>query len=136
MKKHLLGTLIFLIAFIVSFLASPIHFTSFAGGSGYNFSFTSYESTYFVKLSLSGETYETAEETKEAFESRINLYSEEIEKQEILKLEENRAIITFQSKIYGQGSCAIRKEKIMLYHICSTSLRHVLEFEKQKFPEN
>ncbi len=122
-----------LITFFMGFLASPIRFTGFAVGQTHRGWFTAYESTYFVKLNLSGENYDKSEEAKEAFESRIKLYSEYVEKQEILKLEENRAIITFQTKDYGQGFCTIRKEKIRLYIICSTSLRHILEFEKQKF---
>lgn len=136
MKKHLLGILILIIAFVAGFLVSPIRFTSFAVGQTNRGWFTAYSSTYFVKLFLGGEKCETTEEAKVVFESRLKLYSEWVERQENLKLEENRAVIKIQITDLGQQFCVIRNEKSMIYDICSASLEHVLEFEKQEFPQN
>lgn len=133
MKKHLLGILISLMAFSFGFLASPVRFISFAVGQTSRGWFTAYESTRFVKLTLEGENYETSEEAKEAFESRIKQYYKISKKQEALELDENRTIVMFQTKHFEQGVCIVRKEKFSLYSICSSSLQHALEFEKQRF---
>ncbi len=136
MKKHVLGILIFVITFGIAFLVSPIRFSSFAFGSDEHGGFTAYESTDFVKLTSTTERYETSKEAMEAFENHIKQYSKHIENQETVRLEENRAIITFQTEYFGQGFCLIKKEDYKLYDMCSTSLSHILEFEKQKFLEN
>jgi hypothetical protein len=136
MKKHFSGFLIFLTAFVVGFLASPLRFTVFAVGQTDRGWFTSYESTYFKKVVLGGERCETEEEARAAFDGRVKRFSEYVEKQEILNLEENRAIISIRSEYFGEGFCIIRKEKLKVYNICSTSYGHMLEFEKQGFPKN
>jgi hypothetical protein len=59
-----------------------------------------------------------------------------VENQKVLELSENRAVITFQAQGFGQSYCIIRKKNRMLYNICSASLWHAVEFEKQKFREN
>jgi hypothetical protein len=136
MKKHLFEPLIFLVAFLIGFLASPVRFTVFAVGSGLHGGFTSYQSTYFVRVACEREPYEEWENIDQAFQERVNLYSEYVENQQVLELSENRAVITFRADYSGQSYCIIRKKKRMLYNICSSSLWHAVEFEKQKFREN
>jgi len=131
-----LGTLIFLVAFFTGFLASPVRFSSFAVGSGLHGGFTAYVSTYFEKVNCEREPYETTEEVDAAFNERINLLSKYVKSQQILELKENRAVIIFQTDYISNGYCVIRKRNMMLYNICSTSLWHAVEFEKQKFREN
>jgi hypothetical protein len=133
MKKHFWGILIFLVAFFISFLASPIRFSVFAVGSGEHGGFTSYESTYFRKVSVERERFETPEEVDEAFSERVKLFSAYINSQEVLELKEDRALITFQADLLGQSYCIIRKGNTTLYYIYSTSLWHAREFEKQQF---
>jgi hypothetical protein len=136
MKKHLLGTLIFTVAFFIGFLKSPVRFTTFAVGSGLHGGFTAYVSTYFEKVNCEREPYETTEEADAAFNERINLLSKYVKSQQILELKENRAVIIFQTDYISHGYCVIRKEGTRLYDICSSSLRHAVEFENQKFREN
>jgi hypothetical protein len=134
MKKHLLGTLIFLAAFFIGFFASPIRFSAFADGSGMRGGFTAYSSTYFVKLNLGRQPYDTAEEADAAFNEQVEHYSKLVWNQKVLEAEENRALISFETEWFGLGYCVLRKEKTRVYTICSVSLGHVLEFERQFLP--
>ena len=135
MKRQLLGMLILTITFAIGFLTSPIRFSSFAVGLGEHGGFTAYESTDFVKLSNTTERYETSEATKKALESHRKQFSNYIDKQEVLETGENRIVISFEAEYIAQGFCVVRKEDYKLYEICSTSLWHVLEFEKQYYKE-
>ncbi len=132
MKKHLLGTLIFLVAFFIGFFASPIRFTEYERGSGMRGGFITYESTYFVKVCLGIQPYDTPEEADAAFKEQVGRFSEFIWDQEILESSADRAVISFETEYFGRAFCVLRKGKTRVYDICSVSLGHALEFEKQK----
>ena len=133
MKKHIWRLLIFLVAFSIGFIASPIRFSEFAMGSGMRGGYTAYSSTYFKKVGFGYQPYETIEEADEAFGEQVKLFSEYVWNQKVLETGETRAIISFEAEYSGLGFCVLRKEKTYVYTICSTSLGHVREFEKQKF---
>lgn len=140
MKRHLLGIIFLIVAFSFGLIMSPIRFDGTAMGHGYvkdgdgSYWIHGFKSMYFVGLSDEGEQYETAEKTKEIFERRlIKAESEEILSQKVLEKSEMRAIIQFQTKDNLQGYCIYRIEEYGLRNICSTSLWHILEFEKQSY---
>lgn len=134
MKKHFWGTLIFLVAFFIGFFASPIRFSAFASGSGMRGGFTAYSSTYFVKLAVGRQPYETALEADAAFKEQVELLSEFVWHQKILESSADRAVISFETEHFGRGFCVLRKEKTRVYDICSVSLGHAVEFERQYLP--
>lgn len=137
MKRHLLGFSLFLTTFAAGFLIAPIHFTKYATGQAASGPFATYQSTYFIKVAVGGfGSFDTAEETRAIFAGRVQLFSEYVLEQEILELDENRAVIWIRTEHFGHGFCIIRKGKLNIFHMCSTSLGHVIEFEKQRFPEN
>lgn len=138
MKKHISGLLILLLTFTVGLLASPIRFDSLGTGHGATkdgggYWFAPYESTYFVKLIHEGENYNSSERAQEIFKARLAEPLTEVVEQDILDLSEIRAVIFFKKRGNVQGYCSIRVEEKGLRNICSTSLRHVLEFERQKY---
>lgn len=143
MKKHLLGFLIFLIAFGIGFWFSPIRFSSFAFGSCSHGSYIAFNSTDFEKLSLTKERYDSIEETTKSFEDHKREFQEIIilEKhydyvyQDILVSENNRALVSYRTESGLKGYCSYRREETRIFEICSPSFRHVLEFEKQYFPK-
>jgi hypothetical protein len=135
MKKHFWGTLIFLVAFFIGFLASPVRFTNDIISCGVRSTFTTYQSTYLERVVSEHTEYEEQKELDRDFDEQVKLYSEYVKNQQILELKENRAVITFQTNDLGQRFCVIRKGNKELLGICSASLWHVLEFEKQKFRE-
>ena len=141
MKKHLLGILIALIAFLFGLFASPIRFDCVSMGHGNvddngigSYWIHGYKSMYFIDVSHEGENYTTSERVKEVFEKRIvRPESKEIVGQTILEQIEYRVIVSLQTKSNLQGYCIIKTEGNTLHSICSSSLWHVLEFERQKF---
>lgn len=143
MKKHLLGILILLITFGIGFLFSPIRFSVFAVGSGYHGGFTAFESTDFVKLSLTKEPYESVDEANNSFEEHKR-ESEEIVilgkhydfiYRNVLVSENDRVLVFNRTEVGYKSYCSIRKYENRIYEICSESLWHILEFEKQYFPK-
>jgi len=141
MKRHLLGILITLVAFSLGLFASPIRFDCVGMGHGDvddngvgSYWIHSYKSMYFVSLSHEGENYRTSERARAVFEKRAaKPESEEIVEQSILEQTEDRIIISVQTKNNLQGYCVIKTEENNLHSICSSSLQHTLEFEKQNF---
>lgn len=134
MRKHILGILLLIITFGIGFWASPIRFSSFAVGSSEHGGYIAFESTDFVKLSLTTGRFENSREAKESFENLKKRFSNFIDyKQSIIDTEENRVILSLEEENYGQGFCIVKKENYKLYEICSTSLWHSIEFEKQYF---
>ncbi len=130
-----------LVAFAFGLVLSPIRFDAIGMGHGDvddngvgSYWIHSYESMYFVKLSNEGENYKTSEKAKEIFEKRIaKPTSEEIVEQTLVEESKNRAIISVKTKRNLQGYCVLKLERNVLESICSSSLRHILEFEKQNF---
>jgi hypothetical protein len=143
MKKHLLGILIFLLTFGTGFIFSPLRFSVFAVGSGYHGGFTSFESTDFVKLCLTREPYDSVQEADKAFEGHKMEYEEiaingkHIDNiyRNVLISENNRILVFNRAESGYEGYCSIRKYKTRIFEICSKSRSHILEFEKQYFPE-
>lgn len=141
MKKHFLGTLILVTTFAIGLALSPIRFNGTVMGHGMvddngigSYWIHGYESMYFVKLSNEGENYKTVEKAREFFEKRIiKPSSEEISEQTLIQRSDNRAVIHLITKSKSQGYCVIRLKDNLLESICSTSLWHVLDFEKQHY---
>lgn len=143
MKKHLLGILILFITFGIGFWLAPIKFTSFAVGSGLHGSFTAFESTDFVKLTVTKEKYGNVTEANKSFEEHKKEYEEFIFEgkviaavhRKILTSEQNRVFTFNQPKDGDKIYCSIRKNENLIFEICSISDWHILEFEKQYFTE-
>ena len=140
MKRHFLGFSTFIIFFSVGLLCSPIRFelTMMAHGAvkdgGGFYWLYKYRSMYFIDLFNEGGKYESNEKAKEIMKNRVeNPLSDEIVKQDILKQSEERIIIHFQTKDKLEGYCIFTVENDGLDNICSTSLWHILEFEKQTY---
>jgi hypothetical protein len=143
MKKHFLGFGIALIAFFFSFIVSPIHFEGTAMGHGSNkdggnYWIHGFRSNWFIGLSSEGERYETPARTKEVFQESLKEFESVVEEIDLKNQKndttEKRAIVIFYNQEKNlRGHCIIRTEEKVLYSICSTSLRHALEFEKQNF---
>lgn len=141
MKKHLLGILIFLITFGTGFLFSPIRFSVFAVGSDFHGGFTSFQSTDFVKLSVTRHRFDSAIEVDKSFEEHKKDFEEifilgkhyDFVYRSILLSENDRVIVFYRTESGFEGYCSYRKGEAKIIEICSASKWHVLEFEKQYF---
>jgi hypothetical protein len=144
MKRHLLGFFVACLAFSGSFYVSPIRFTMVAMGHGYSTdgadwcSYYPHVSTYFVPLSTSMCNYGTNEAAINNVNKKAREAAEIIEPAREIKFGGEtkiyRAVILLREG-ERQGFCIIRADKEWVTDICSPSLRHVSEFESQKFPE-
>lgn len=141
MKKHFLKFLILIATFTLGLVLSPIRFDGTGMGHGMvddngigSYWIHGYKSMYFVSLSNEGENFKTSERAIEVFKQRLQKPEvEEISHQEVLEPSETRAIIHFQRRDNLEGYCVLRVEKNSLQNICSTSLWHVLDFERQNY---
>jgi hypothetical protein len=141
MKKHLLGFCVALFFAFTSFYISPIQFRQIGVGIGTtedyigDCHFYPYESTHFTRLSLSICFFENEAQTKNHSLKLDNKSSKIIEQEIEIKLGNNESI---KRKMLGfeqneiQFFCIIREYENAVTEICSTSLRHILEFEQQK----
>lgn len=140
MKRHLSRFIFFLFAFATGLILSPIHFKGTAIGHGIVkdggdfYWIRGFKSMYFIGLSHEGEQYESTNKAKKILVKRlVKVESEDVKSQEVLEQNDTRAIIHFERKDKSQGYCIFRVEDSGLRNICSTSLWHILEFEKQNY---
>lgn len=140
MKKHLFGVLLLLLTFALGLVLSPISFSQTSNlcravtHDGDSKWVHGYRSTYLIRLFHEGEKYESKSRAKQVYKKRlIKAESEEIKYQEVLEQIDMRTVIHFERKDKLQGYCIFRVENDELRNICSTSLWHVLEFEKQNY---
>lgn len=142
MKKHLCGFFIALTAFFVSFYISPIRFI--AGGSGhgatadlqYDCSFSNTFSNHFSLVNRWSCDYKNPETANKIFGDEVSKFNEIIEPVEEIKLEDGKSIYrTIIKSHHGNLEiyCLIRSKGNMVDAVASPSLRHVREFEEQRF---
>ena len=142
MKKLLQHIPFALMTFIMGVVISPIRFKEtgigcgrMPGGGG--FSVTSYSSSYFVRLWSSSAGYSSAEKANEAFQTQAKDAIEVIE--QTPKFDKagqrvgERALAIFSNQEGDERIvCVFWTDKRLVCSICSPSLMHVLDFEKNQ----
>lgn len=130
MKRQLLGALAAVLTFSAAFLVAPIRFVATGVGGGVTAdlqtpcSFSTYSSTYFEKLSDWGCSFDDEDRAKEYFKATIEKYHP-------IFVEENRAVVSFPAPYGGTGYCLYKRYGRFRSEVCSLSLGHILEFERQ-----
>ena len=144
MKKHLLGFCIAFFAFSGGFYISPIRFIDGGAGSGATrdgadwCSFSDYSSNHFVKVHTSSCDYKTAEKAKENIIKKVDDAAEIVEFVKEVELQDGRNIhraVTVLNFNGLQYFCLNRADENWVNNVCSTSLRHVKEFEQKRFKD-
>lgn len=142
MKKHLLGLFIAGFAFAFSFYISPIRFFDNGSGRGatsdllYQCSSSNNTSNHFSSVFRSNCDYENPETADEIFKNEIGNATEIVEPVKEIELESGKIIRRAIIKSYHENLqiyCLLSTEGKWFDAVSSTSLRHVREFEKQRF---
>jgi hypothetical protein len=143
MKKHLLGICVALFFAFTSFYVSPIRFTEVAVGIGvtkdykHTCHFYPQISNHFVRVYVDTCNLDTPELAKIYLDKAISNANEVIETSKESETQTGkivrRSVIGETNPYDGHIVCVIRHDEHWVTTICSTSLRHVLEFEQQKF---
>ncbi len=140
MKKHLLGFCVALFFAFASFYVSPIHFTEwiFLRDAEFNGSDESvniiYYSNHFKKVYVSfANDYKTKEAAGNKLDYQISQAVEIIEpvREVIIMGYKVRRALFSRNDNHGYSYCLSIQNKNYLTNICSTSLRHIIEFEQQ-----
>jgi hypothetical protein len=143
MRRFLLRILVALLTFTVGLVISPIRFWStYLGrgsvedGGGVFLSY-GFMSSYLIDLGWTSEGYPTPEKAGEVFEARLkgaNVVLERTPKpDEMGGKVGNRAVVIFQNHEGNeQYVCVLRTQGKGLISICSSSLMHVLYFERHE----
>lgn len=141
MKRLLRHLLFALLTFIIGVVLSPIRFYEAGIGcgrmpDGHGYSIRGYRSSYFVKLWVEHAGYSSAEKANEVFQRLVKEGIEVIERtpkfdREGQKVGERMVIISSPDQ-NGRYACVLWTDKTILNAICSSSLMHVLEFEKNQ----
>lgn len=144
MKRHLPGVFIALVTFSAGFYLSPIRFISSGAGHGattdgrYECRFSVHVSNHFVSLSFSSCNFESPEKAREILWRKANEASGTVTPASDFKLQHGseiqRAVYALRYKDF-RLYCMTRADGKWVDDICSTSLRHVLEFEQQAFKQ-
>jgi hypothetical protein len=130
MKRQLLGVLVAVVTFWGAFRLAPIRFVSTGVGNGLTWdlknpcSFSTYSSTYFEKLSYWGCSFENKDRAREYFRATIAKYDP-------ILVEESRTVVRFPTPDDRTGYCVFKLDGRFRREVCSLSLEHVLEFERQ-----
>jgi hypothetical protein len=143
MKRLLLHFLFALLTFILGVAISPISFRTDLIAHGYvpdgggGFSVTRHTSSYFVKLWFSHAGYPSAEKAEEVFQSRVSEAVRIIERtpkldKEGRKVGERVVAIFFSQEHNEQYAAVFWTDKTILRSVYSSSLMHVLDFEKNQ----
>lgn len=141
MKRTLLGFCVSLVTLAVGVLISPVRFSEDLVACGYvpdgggSASVTRFTSTYFEKLWFSHETYPGAEKSREVFGERLAGAVRVLERTPKYdrggRTVGERAVAVFPGKESGgQYFGALWTDGNTLHSIHSTSLSHVLQFER------
>jgi hypothetical protein len=142
MKKHLLGFCVALFFAFTSFYVSPIRFDTTALGIGSTndglgrCGFYPQYSNHFVQLFWNGCFFETKDQASNYFSEEIKRLSdlnEETAEIQVESKENHKRARVESDKDNKHFFCVIRQDERSVTDICSTSLRHTLEFEQQKF---
>ncbi len=140
MKKHLLGFCGALFFAVTSFYVSPIRFDTTALGIGTtkdglgDCRFYPKLSNHFIKLSWNVCFFETQEQTVNYFSEevgRLSDVSEETSETKVENNEQDRRAIVDLIKNNTHYFCIVRQDGHSVTDICSTSYRHIIEFEQQ-----
>lgn len=134
MTRLLRNFLLAVLTFIVGVVISPIRFEETGIFCGRHSGGKSYRSSYFVGLWSDATAYPSAQTADEAFQRNVNNAIEVIERtpkfdKEGRKVGE-RAVLIFLNENGRQVAIVSWTETRFLHSIGSTSLMHVLEFEK------
>ncbi len=126
-----------IMTFIIGVVISPIRFDETGIACGKGASWRSYKSSYFVKLSSGGYRFPSARQADAGFQRQVNAAEEVIE--QTPKLDKNgwqvgkRAVAIFSAGDRNeQIVCIFWTNGRWIEDICSVSLMHVLDFEKQQ----
>lgn len=143
MHRFLLRVLVALLTFSVGLVISPIRFwsTSMGRGSvedgGGTILAYGYKSSYLINLGWTSEGYPTPEKAEEVFDARLKEANVVLER--TLKADEggvkvsNRAVAIFHNQEGNeQNVCVLRTQGRILISICSSSLMHILYFERHE----
>jgi hypothetical protein len=143
MKRLLCHFPFAILTFILGIVISPISFRTDLiacgrvpdGGGG--FSVTRYTSSYFVKLWFSHAGYPSAEKANEVFQSQVNEAVRVIERtpkldKEGRKVGERAVAVFFSQENNEHYACVFWTDKTILHSVYSSSLMHVLDFEKNQ----
>jgi hypothetical protein len=142
MKKHLLGICVALFFAFTSFYVLPIQFyltamaqtISFDGATGCHA--YPHISNHFVQVFDGVCFYETTETAKYRIESKVDEFTEIISPLEEFHNTNNKTYKRAVIRLERNGEnyfCVVRQDGRSIRQIVSASLRHVLEFEQQKF---
>jgi hypothetical protein len=139
--KYLRYPLLGLVTFIIGVVVSPIHFylegigcgRVIDGGGG--FSVSSYKSSYFVKLSFAHAGYVSTEKANEVFNQRLGEAANVIEVAPKLnkagfRVGRRAVVIFFEPTPNQYYACVFWTDDRIIHSIYSTSILHVIEFEK------
>jgi hypothetical protein len=143
MRRFLLKFLVALLTFMVGLVISPIRFWSTSLGHGsvkdgggvilvYGF-----KSSYLINLGWSSEGYPTPEKAEEVFEARLkeaNVVLGRTPRPDEGGVEiSKRAVAIFHNQELNERYvCVLRTRGKCLISICSSSLMHVLYFERHE----
>jgi hypothetical protein len=142
MKKHLFGICVALFFAVASFYVSPIQFyltamaqtMSFDGATGCHA--YPHISNHFVQVFDNVCFYETTETAKYRIESKVDEFTGIIEPLNEFHDANNKTYKRAVVRLERNGEnyfCVVRQDRRSVTNICSTSLRHTLEFEQQEF---
>lgn len=144
MKIHLLGFCIALLTFFGSFYFSPILFFGIGIGHGATTdgsdwcNFYPHVSNHFVQLYATSCDYHTTEQAVNNINKKVTNAFEIVESIKEIEMKDGkkvqRAVIILQENDL-RNFCIIKAHKNWVDDICSPSLRHIIEFERQKYPE-
>ena len=142
MGRYLLRVFTAVLTFAIGVVISPIRFTPeiLAHGTvtdgGGAYAVARYKSSYFVNLWRSSEVYDTPEKADQVFQDRLQRAVKVLERAP--KFNEGgakvgRAVAIFYSREHGeQYACVLWTEGRVLIEVYSSSLLHVLDFEKHQ----
>ena len=130
-----------LVTFTLGVAVSPIHFYVEGMGCGHvidgggGFSFTSYKSSYFVKLLLAHEGYVSPEKANEVFDERLSTAVRIIEigpklNGEGMVIGRRAVALSFAPEDSCSYTEILWTDGRFLHYIVSTSALHAKEFEK------
>jgi len=135
MKKRIRYLLFAILTFVLGVVISPIRFWNNSIACGFGHSSARFTSTYFVTLMSHEDDYDSAEAADEAFQDRLNKSVRVINQGEKFDNKGRkigrRALIVFNDEDNKQYFGVLWTEGAVLRCEFSTSLRHVLAFEKK-----
>ncbi len=131
MRVHILGLCLAVFTFFVGFLISPIRFVKDGVGSGmisgheFPCSVAAFSSTHLQQVVHWSCSFENERLAADHFSVTTEKYA-------IISKSNTRFVVSFSANELT-GYCVLRLDGSRRNDICSSSLKHILEFEKQRF---